>query len=349
MFLHQDWLGNDRIVSSTANHTEVADRAYAPYGEQYNTSGSTNPIYGIFAENSGDFDSGILFDTPNRELASAQGRWISPDPAGVGWNQYAYATNPNSFVDPSGLFACDIYPGPTSRCYFAGGDPFSGFGGDDISWGSVFGAYDISPYSVDIIATVGADAGNTYYASEIDGGPMDPMDQYGNGSYNGELAYSQSSGWQVWDASVQTPTGQGEWEDASNSQDLQLGELTGIDLNLGLGAENPYVTFATDAADIFAAITDRTPLGVASAAWSSWNNPSTFNITKEAIGLIPVPEVAVPISFLTIDADILNLEIQIAGEGMIEAIPADTIDNGNGLLVPSPSAADPCQWFGGCP
>lgn len=56
---------------------------------------------------SGDYDSGVLFDTPNRELASAQGRWLSPDPAGAGWNQYAYATDPNSFVDPTGL-AC--YP-----------------------------------------------------------------------------------------------------------------------------------------------------------------------------------------------------------------------------------------------
>jgi hypothetical protein len=34
---------------------------------------------------------------------SQQGRWLSPDPAEAGWNAYAYATNPNSFVDPSGL------------------------------------------------------------------------------------------------------------------------------------------------------------------------------------------------------------------------------------------------------
>jgi hypothetical protein len=33
------------------------------------------------------------------------GRWLSPDPAGVGWNQYAYTTNPNSFIDPIGLAA----------------------------------------------------------------------------------------------------------------------------------------------------------------------------------------------------------------------------------------------------
>ncbi len=35
--------------------------------------------------------------------ASRQGRWLSPDPAGAGWNLYAYATNPNSRIDPLGL------------------------------------------------------------------------------------------------------------------------------------------------------------------------------------------------------------------------------------------------------
>lgn len=81
MFLHQDWLGNDRIVSKTGGHTVSADRAYAPYGEQYNTYGSTGSVYGIFAQMTADYDSGVLFDTPNREYASSQGRWLSPDPA----------------------------------------------------------------------------------------------------------------------------------------------------------------------------------------------------------------------------------------------------------------------------
>jgi hypothetical protein len=103
IFFHQDWLGNDRVVSQLSSNTVLADRAYAPYGQQYNTFGSTNPVYGTFAGNTADFDSGVLFDTPSRELAQYQGRWLSPDPAGVGWNQYAYPTNPNSGVDPSGL------------------------------------------------------------------------------------------------------------------------------------------------------------------------------------------------------------------------------------------------------
>jgi RHS repeat-associated protein len=108
-FIHQDWLGNDRILSLTAGHTVTADRAYAPYGEQYNAFGWANPIYGMFAGITGDFDPGVLFDTPNREFASAQGRWVSPDPAGTGWNQYAYGTDPNTQTDPSGLWITGGY------------------------------------------------------------------------------------------------------------------------------------------------------------------------------------------------------------------------------------------------
>jgi hypothetical protein len=39
-------------------------------------------------------------------------RATRPDPAGSGWNQYAYATNPNSNVDPSGLQPCSDQASP---------------------------------------------------------------------------------------------------------------------------------------------------------------------------------------------------------------------------------------------
>jgi RHS repeat-associated protein len=103
-FLHPDWLGNDRIVSAFSGHTVSADRDYTPYGQQFSTFGSSNPQFGIFAGMSGDYDSGTLFDTPNREFAANQLRWTSPDPAGAGWNQYAYVTtNPLNSTDPLGL------------------------------------------------------------------------------------------------------------------------------------------------------------------------------------------------------------------------------------------------------
>ena len=55
-----------------------------------------------------------LDDAGARELHPNQGRWISPDPAGLAavnvtgpqtWNRYAYVSNnPLSYTDPLGLF-----------------------------------------------------------------------------------------------------------------------------------------------------------------------------------------------------------------------------------------------------
>jgi RHS repeat-associated protein len=100
--LHNDWLGTNRLATSLGNRTWTWDTAYTPYGETYDTFGTPKQDF------TGDFQdifSG-LFDTPNRELATSASRWLSPDPARAGWNQYAYATNPNSMIDPSGLFVC---------------------------------------------------------------------------------------------------------------------------------------------------------------------------------------------------------------------------------------------------
>src|ERR1700688_266434 len=62
---------------------------------------------------------GSLDDFTFRRYNPTQGRWISPDPAGLGagdpgspqtWNRYAYVGNtPTSRIDPSGLV--DITPG----------------------------------------------------------------------------------------------------------------------------------------------------------------------------------------------------------------------------------------------
>jgi RHS repeat-associated protein len=105
-FMHKDWLGNARITSSINGHTVTVDQAFAPYGEVYDIFGSTLTKYVMFTGDTQDVIAG-MYDTPDRELqGSQQGRWLSPDPAGFGWNQYAYATNPNSLVDPSGSNAC---------------------------------------------------------------------------------------------------------------------------------------------------------------------------------------------------------------------------------------------------
>ncbi len=102
-YMHKDWLGSARVVSSITGRTATVDQAFTPYGEIYDQFGSNNSPYDMFAGTTQNFDPGVMWDTPNREL-SVVGRWLSPDPAGQGWNQYAYATNPLSFTDPLGLY-----------------------------------------------------------------------------------------------------------------------------------------------------------------------------------------------------------------------------------------------------
>jgi RHS repeat-associated protein len=101
---HPDWLGNTRLSSNLGTNVYAADQAHAPYGDVFNQYGSTSSQGDQFAGTTSDFWNTVLYDTPNRELSIA-GRWLSPDPANSGWNQYAYPTNPNSLSDPSGLSA----------------------------------------------------------------------------------------------------------------------------------------------------------------------------------------------------------------------------------------------------
>jgi RHS repeat-associated protein len=109
---HPDWLGSVRLGSSPSNRTVTFDRAFAPFGESYNTitGGTTNLDFTGLTQDSVSGE----YDTPNRLYHPGQGRWISPDPAGIGavnlghpqsWNRYAYVlNNPLALIDPSGLW-----------------------------------------------------------------------------------------------------------------------------------------------------------------------------------------------------------------------------------------------------
>jgi RHS repeat-associated protein len=112
-YLHSDWLATKRVKSSvpaTGNGTVLFDSASAPYGETYLTFGSS-PLDTFTGDAS--WLSPQVSDTPNREYRMGQGRWLSPDPAGAGWNAYAYGTDPNTQTDPSGLFVVP-HPGAGS-------------------------------------------------------------------------------------------------------------------------------------------------------------------------------------------------------------------------------------------
>ncbi|MGA2001663.1 MAG: RHS repeat-associated core domain-containing protein [Terriglobales bacterium] len=133
-YRHGDWLGTSRLAS-TPSRTLYYDDAYAPYGESYSETGTTDRD---FTGQNQDTHSG-LYDFLYREYHPVSGRWSSPDPAGLAavdpsnpqsWNRYAYVmNNPTSFLDPLGLFR----EGP--GCYDEGGYPTDcGGGGGGDPW-----------------------------------------------------------------------------------------------------------------------------------------------------------------------------------------------------------------------
>jgi RHS repeat-associated protein len=125
VFWHKDWLGTVRFGSTIGRQPKL-DRAFAPYGEMYDTviGGTINPDF------TGDTQNVIsgLFDTPARELHPTQGRWISPDPARAGWNAYAYTENkPLTGTDPTGLDGTWGDPGTVCPGNWDGPECFSHF------------------------------------------------------------------------------------------------------------------------------------------------------------------------------------------------------------------------------
>ena len=131
-YRHADWLGSSRLAT-TPSRAKYYDVAYGPYGESYSGSGTTDLN---FTGQNQDTASG-LYDFLYREYHSAQGRWISPDPAGSSavnmgnpqtWNRYAYTgNNPLSLVDSFGLEPTEGCPPSIADC--GGGGGF-GYGGD---------------------------------------------------------------------------------------------------------------------------------------------------------------------------------------------------------------------------
>lgn len=102
--IHNDWLGSARLGTTLGSRAMTWDTAYGPYGETYDTFGTPKQDF------TGDFQDIFagLFDTPNRELSINSSRWLSPDPAGASWNAYSYPADPNTAIDPSGLFGYEV-------------------------------------------------------------------------------------------------------------------------------------------------------------------------------------------------------------------------------------------------
>jgi RHS repeat-associated protein len=142
-YWHPNWQGSIPL-GTNPNQTIFMDGAYAPYGEQY----AGAPL--------GDFTGQVtdtqpyLYDFLYREYHPIQGRWISPDPAGLAavnpsdpqtWNRYAYVRNSPLFLrDRKGLDDDDDDDddgggGCTADCGDDGGGGGGGGGGGNYGSG----------------------------------------------------------------------------------------------------------------------------------------------------------------------------------------------------------------------
>jgi RHS repeat-associated protein len=108
-YSHADWLGSIR-ESSSSSRTSLGNTAHAPFGEAYAVAGNPDQTFAGISE----FNFPDTNDATFRKYNSTQGRWLSPDPAGIAavnpadpqtWNRYAYVANrPLTATDPLGLF-----------------------------------------------------------------------------------------------------------------------------------------------------------------------------------------------------------------------------------------------------
>jgi RHS repeat-associated protein len=105
------------VVSATKSTrkeepTTSSNQPYSPYGETYAQSGLADFSFTGMNDDADPTNPATVYDFPAREYG-IQGRWPSPDPAGLGavdpakpqsWNRYAYAlNNPLAVTDPSGM------------------------------------------------------------------------------------------------------------------------------------------------------------------------------------------------------------------------------------------------------
>ncbi len=160
-YRHSDWLGSSRLAS-TQSRTKYFDVSYAPFGESYNPSGTAD--YSFTGQNQ-DTVSGYTGydDFLFREYNPGQGRWMSPDPAGMAvvdptnpqsWNRYAYVNNnPLALVDAMGLGCVYLDPAGDHVVRVSDDDCQAGDGGFyfDGPMGSV-SSYWVDPNSGDVIS-----------------------------------------------------------------------------------------------------------------------------------------------------------------------------------------------------
>lgn len=320
LLFHLDWLGSTRIISNLTGHTVAADIAYTPYGENYASFGSAGWL--AFVDFTGDFQNlySGLYDTPAREFDVTSGsRWLSPDPAQASWNAYSYPTNPNSFIDSSGLNSINEFnskdPVNLTVCHSKGKtckialkSPW------DWGWPS--------PSSTGIFAQ-----GSLWESSFLWGGP-------GGGALDQQILAGSSN-----DFINGVPIGKTLiYENITNPS---TGAFLGSFENFFSSEPNPYLTGATDAAGIAGLIAREKvakPIGRVGAAVSILNDPSLKNILMNLVGFVPGVEAPVAVTGTFLDGFDYKMNNETNPEFSGDhknAIPTTVYDeNGNGMANP---------------
>jgi RHS repeat-associated protein len=110
MYLLADWLGGLRMWKDQSGNTDLTCENF-PFGDGKTCQGGFSTTWGVFGDENDSEDN--TYHTDARQHSPTQGRWLTPDPAGLAamdvtnpqtWNRYAYVTNnPVSMTDPLGL------------------------------------------------------------------------------------------------------------------------------------------------------------------------------------------------------------------------------------------------------
>lgn len=148
--------------------------------------------------------------------------------------------------------------------------------------------------------------------------------------------------------------GTGFWSHVGNLLHLHswnYGMRESVTMTIEPGSEsepNPYVAVGTDALGIAGAATGHPTAGYVGSAISVKNDPSVPNLVMTGMSFVPVVGEAVGAVTAVQDVGLL------AGKWitnnvmapMINAIPGNTMDNGNGISIPTPEAQ--CVASGMC-
>lgn len=225
LFRHPDWLGTSRLTT-TLNRTVYYDGAYAPFGENYAGSGTTDLDF------TGQIQNTVtgLYDFPFREYSPVQSRWASPDPAGLAavnpanpqsWNRYAYiSNNPTAAIDPLGLFGSDAIQYLRAMAHTAAF--FSGFEFFPVTSGRYYWNDGWHPEMIGIVSGVGITSG-------------------GGAANNGKSICSSANGKTI---PVNSPSGQLRFQFNGQGNLVGFGlQLTGMNGVQGSGFSIPANTF----------------------------------------------------------------------------------------------------------